>query len=344
MSRYLVRRILQSIPLLLIISFILFWLINSIGDPLSVFAESSHPPTGQEAQQMMRRLGLDKSIPEQYITWLIGNDWQLVDVRGDGTLMEFGQRKGILRGDFGISAVTRQPAWTRIAERLPNTLLLMLPSYLIVIILALGIGLYSALRQYSFLDNVITALSFFFYSMPIFFIALMCIYIFGLQFHNWGLPSLPIGQMYDPREPETFSALLAHMIMPVFCLVSIQVAGYTRFIRSSMLEVMGQDYVRTARAKGLTERRILVVHVLKNAAMPLVTLIGLDVPFLLGGAVVTESIFAWPGMGRLFIESLDRSDFTVMMAILMLISVAVVVVQLFTDIVYTWLDPRIHYS
>jgi peptide/nickel transport system permease protein len=342
-SRYLLRRILQSIPLLFFISFILFVLMNSIGDPLSVFAESAHPPSGQEAEQMIRRLGLDKPITQQYVTWLIGNDWQLVDVRGDGTLMEPGQRKGVLRGDLGISAITRQPAWTRIQERLPNTLLLMVPSYIIVIILALAIGLYSALRQYSFLDNVFTALSFFFYSMPIFFIALMCIYIFGVQFHQWGWPSLPIGGMYDPREPETFQALLLHMIMPVFCLVAIQVAGYTRFIRSSMIEVLHQDYVLTARAKGLRERRIVIVHALKNAAMPLVTLMGLDVPFLLAGAVVTESIFAWPGMGRLFIESLDRSDFTVMMSILMLVSVAVVLIQLFTDMVYTWLDPRIRY-
>jgi peptide/nickel transport system permease protein len=317
---------------------------NTIGDPLSVFAESSHPPTGEEAAQMMRRLGLDKSIPEQYVTWLLGNDWQFVDVRGDGTLMEHGQRKGVLRGDFGLSAVTHEPAWTRIAERLPNTLLLMIPSYIIVLIIALGIGLYSALRQYSFFDNLFTALSFFFYSMPIFFIALMCIYIFGLQFRQWGWPSLPIGGMYDPREDETLQGLLTHMIMPVFCLVAIQVAGYTRFIRSSMLEVMNQDYVRTARAKGLSERRVITAHALKNAAMPLVTLIGLDLPFLLAGAVVTERIFAWPGMGRLFVESLDRSDFTVMMAILMLISVAVVAVQLFTDIVYTWLDPRIRYT
>jgi peptide/nickel transport system permease protein len=344
MSRYLLRRILQSIPLLLFISFILFWLMNSIGDPLSVYAESTHPPTGQEREQMMRRLGLDKPITEQYVTWLIGNDWQLVDVRGDGTLMEPGERKGVLRGDLGISAITHEPAWTRIQERLPNTLLLMVPSYIIVVLLALGIGLYSALRQYSFLDNVFTALSFFFYSMPIFFIALMTIYIFGVQFHEWGWPSLPIGGMYDPRQPETFEQLILHMIMPVFCLVAIQVGGYTRFIRSSMIEVMNQDYVRTARAKGLQERRVIFVHALKNAAMPLVTLMGLDVPFLLAGAVLTESIFAWPGMGRLFIESLDRSDFTVMMAILMLVSVAVVAIQLLTDVVYTWLDPRIHYT
>ena len=344
MGKYLIRRILQSIPLLFIISVILFLLINALGDPLAIFAESRQRPTAEERQRIMRRLGLDQPIYMQYLTWLIGNDWQLVDVRGDGSVMEPGQRRGVLRGDFGQSFVTRQPAGTRINERLPNTLILMVPSYLLTVILALAIGVYSATRQYSFVDNLITGLSFFFYSMPIFFIALIMIYIFGLQFTRWGWPALPIGGMYYPGRPQTLENLLPHMIMPVVCLVAIQLAGYVRFIRSSMLEVMGQDYIRTARSKGMREQRVVRVHALKNAALPLITLIGLDLPFLLAGAVVTESIFAWPGMGRLFIESLERSDFNVMMAILMLLSLAVVVFQLLTDIVYTWFDPRIRYN
>ncbi len=342
MGRYLLRRILQSIPLLFLISFVLFVLMNSIGDPLSIYAESRKPPSGQAREELIRRLGLDKPIPEQYLVWLIGNDWMLTDVRGDGTLMQPGTRRGVLRGDLGVSAVTKQPAWTRIQERLPYTLLLMVPSYILVVIIALAIGLYSALRQYSLIDNVVTGISFFLFSMPIFFIALMCIYIFGLQFKQWGLPSLPFGPINVGSEAP--QDVIAHMIMPVFCLVSIQAAGYTRFVRSSTLEVMNQDYIRTARSKGLAENRIVLVHALKNAAMPLVTLIGLDVPVLLAGAIVTERIFAWPGMGRLFIESLDRSDYTVMMAILMMVSILVVVSQLVIDIVYTWLDPRIRYS
>ena len=172
----------------------------------------------------------------------------------------------------------------------------------------------------------------------------MAVYLFGLQFKQWGLPSLPIGQMYDPGEAETPGALASHMILPVFCLVATQLAVYVRFIRSSMLETLNQDYIRTARAKGLAERRVIMVHALKNAAFPLVTLVGLDLPFLLAGAVVTERIFAWPGMGRLFIESLERSDYTVMMAILMLVSAGVVIVQIVIDIIYTWLDPRISYA
>ena len=234
MGRYLVRRVLQSIPLLIFISFLLFFLMNSLGDPLAVFAEGRNRPTGQALEEMKRRLGLDQPITMQYLTWLIGNDWHDVDVRGDGTLMQPGTRKGVLRGDLGQSIVTKQPAWTRIRERLPNTLLLMVPSYLIIITLSLSIGIYSAVRQYSFIDNAVTTISFILFSMPIFFIALMSIYLFAVQFRRWGLPSTPVGGIYNPGQAETLANLIPHMILPVFCLTSIAVAGYTRFLRSSM--------------------------------------------------------------------------------------------------------------
>lgn len=344
MGKYVLRRLLQAIPLLFLISIVLFLLINALGDPMAVFAESRQKPTAAERERIIRRLGLDKPMYMQYLTWLVGNDWQIVDVQGDGSRMEPGTRRGILRGDLGQSFVTRQPAWTRIQERLPNTLILMVPSFVLTVGLALLIGIFSATHQYSFFDNLSTGLAFFFYSMPIFFIAMMMIFLFGLQFQRWGLPALPIGGMYAAGAPATLGNLLPHMIMPVVCLVAIQTAGYVRFIRSSMLEVMTQDFVRTARSKGMREGRVVRRHAFKNAALPLITLIGLDLPFLLAGAVVTESIFAWPGMGRLFIESLERADFNVMMAILMLLSIAVVVFQVLTDLVYTWFDPRIRYS
>lgn len=339
MTQYVLRRLLQSIPLLFIISFILFAFTNALGDPLAVFAESRQRPTAAEREMMIRRLGLDQPLHMQYLTWLVGNDWQLVDVRGDGTVMEPGRRVGVLRGDLGISFVTRQPAWTRIEERLPKTLMLMIPSYIITLVLAIAIGVYSSVRPYTFFDNLVTGLSFFFYSMPIFFIALMMIYIFSVTPSQNGLTGLPIGGTGDG----TLGDLLLHMIMPVFCLVAIQLAGYVRFVRSSMLEVLGQDYIRTARAKGLAERSVVQRHAFKNAALPLVTLIGLDLPFLLAGAVVTERIFAWPGMGRLFIESFERADVPVMMSILMLLCLLVVFFQIMTDVVYTWFDPRIRY-
>ncbi len=339
MTKYIIRRLIQSIPLLFVISFILFAFSTSLGDPLAVFAESRQRPTAAQREEMRRRLGLDRPLFEQYLVWLVGNDWMIVDVRGDGSVMEPGTRRGVLRGDFGLSFVTRQPAWTRIEERLPSTLTLMVPAYTITLILAVGIGVYSAIRQYSLIDNIISGISFFLYSMPIFFIALIMIYIFAVQFTRWGLPALPIGGTGNG----SFSDLILHMIMPVFCLVSIQLAGYVRFIRSSTLEVLGQDFIRTAQSKGLSERTVVQRHALKNAALPLVTLVGLDLPFLLAGAVVTERIFAWPGMGRLFIESFERADVPVMMAILMLLCVLVVVFQILTDVVYTWFDPRIRY-
>lgn len=339
MSKYVLRRLLQSIPLLFIISFILFALTNSLGDPLAVFAESRQRPNAEQREILRRRMGLDRPLLEQYAIWLVGNDWMLVDTLGDGTRLEPGTRRGVLRGDLGLSFVTRRPAQTRIEERLPATLVLMVPAYSITLILAVAIGVYSSVRQYSWIDNIITGLSFFFYSMPIFFIALMTIYIFGVQFTRWGLPALPIGGTGDG----SFGDLVVHMIMPVFCLVAIQLAAYVRFIRSSMLEVLGQDYIRTAHSKGLSESRVVRRHALKNAALPLVTLIGLDLPFLLAGAVVTERIFAWPGMGRLFIESFERADVPVMMSILMLLCLMVVFFQIMTDIVYTWFDPRIRY-
>ncbi|HLU11745.1 MAG TPA: ABC transporter permease, partial [Oceanobacillus sp.] len=193
MTTYIFRRIIQAIPLLFIISFILFALTNSLGDPLAVFAESRQRPSAAQREMMLRRLGLDRPLLEQYMVWLIGNDWMLVDVRGDGSLMEPGPRRGVLRGDLGLSFVTRRPAWTRIEERLPGTLTLMVPSYMITLILAVAIGLYSALRKYSFIDNLITGASFFFYSMPIFFIALLTIYVFAVQPSQMGLQGLPIG-------------------------------------------------------------------------------------------------------------------------------------------------------
>jgi peptide/nickel transport system permease protein len=263
MTRYVVRRVLQSIPLLLIISFILFNFTNALGDPMAVYAESRNRPSARDREIIMRRLGLDRPILEQYLIWLIGNDWMPpIDVLGDGSRLEQGTRRGVLRGDLGISFVTRRPSWTRIEERLPWTLVLMIPSYVLTVGLAIAIGIFSAVRQYSFWDNVITSLSFFFYSMPIFFIALLTIYIFAVQFRRWGLEPIKWGGTGDG----TLGSLLQHMVLPVFCLVAIQLAGYVRFIRSSMLEVLNQDYIRTARAKGLAESQVVRRHAFKNAA------------------------------------------------------------------------------
>ncbi|HXV97630.1 MAG TPA: ABC transporter permease [Anaerolineae bacterium] len=341
MTTYIIRRLLQAIPLLFIITFILFMLTQNIGDPLATMGGRQRIRAA-DRERLMRQFGLDKPIVVQYLYWLIGNDWTQIDRDGDGVAETPGQRKGVLRGDFGTSIVTRRPALDLIAERLPNTLLLMLSAEFLIIFFSLVIGIYSALRQYSFMDNLITSFSFVGYSMPVFWLALMLMYIFAVNFKAWGLPYMPTVGMFEPEVGKTPQQVLWHMVLPVATLTIISVAGYSRYVRASMLEVIHQDYVRTATAKGLSRRAVVYGHALKNAALPLVTIVGLDLPLLLAGAVVTESIFAWPGMGRLFIDHTDRADVAVIMGILVMISVAVIFFQIVTDIVYAYLDPRIH--
>lgn len=344
MTRYIARRLLQAIPLLFIISLMIFILLRSSGDPLATMGgrRATRP---EDRERLSRIMGLDKPLHMQYLYWLIGNDWEMIDLDGDGIADRPGDRRGVLRGDFGNSLMKRgKPAIELILERLPNTLILMIPAEIIILSFSLAIGIYSALRQYSVIDQVVTAGSFIGYSMPIFFIALASMYIFAVNFREWGLPYLPTVGMFDPKVGKTPSQVIWHMVLPIFSVSVISISGYSRYIRSQMLEVISQDYIRTAYAKGLSERVVLVGHALKNAAIPIVTLIGIDIPFLLGGAVVTETIFGWPGMGRLFIDHLTRYDVPVVMGILMIISLAVVISQLLTDIVYGWLDPRIRYD
>ncbi len=206
-------------------------------------------------------------MPVQYVRWL-------------GLAMQ---------GDLGNSFFSRQPVLSMIEQRLPLTLILMFTAEFFIIICSLILGLVAAIRQYSLIDNVITSFSFIGYSMPIFFIAFGVIEIFAVQFKAWGLPYLPTGA--DIWNPKDVVALGRHLILPVFCLVAIQTAGYSRYLRSSILEVLGLDYVRTARAKGLSSRNVLFKHALRNAILPFVTIVGLDIPFLLGGALVTEFCF-----------------------------------------------------
>lgn len=344
MTQYIIRRLLQAIPLLFIISLILFVLMRNTGDPLATMG-GRRLTRPEDRARLARQFGLDKPLYIQYLYWLIGNDWTKIDVDGDGVPETPGTRLGVLRGEFGTSLVTRgKPVLKIIGERLPNTLLLMITAEVIIIVFSIAIGVYSALRQYSLIDHLVTTVSFVGYSMPIFFVALVSMYIFAVNFKKWGLPYLPTVGMFDPQIGKTPAQVALHMVLPVFSMSLVSIAGYSRFVRATMLEVMSEDYIRTARAKGLPNFIILFIHALKNASLPLVTIIGLDIPMLLGGAIVTERIFAWPGMGRLFLDHVSRSDTPVVMGILMLISIAVVIFQLITDIVYAWLDPRIRYT
>ena len=282
---------------------------------------AANPRMSAEDKAALReRLGLNQPLPVQYLKWL-----------------------GLaVQGDLGQSFFSKQPVTEMISTRLPNTLVLMFTAEIITVGFALLLGILAAVKQYSTTDNLITSFSFVGYSMPIFFIALGLMLVFAVQFKEWGLPYLPTGaDVWDKKDPVE---LAKHLVLPVAALAIVNTAGYSRFVRSSMLEVLGLDYVRTARAKGLTSRVVLMKHALRNAALPLVTIVGLDIPALLGGALVTETVYAWPGMGRLFWEYAQRGDYPVVLGVLLIVSSAVVVFTIITDVVYTFVDPRIRLS
>ena len=341
MLRYITNRVLQAIPLLFIISVILFVLMMNMGDPIAAMAGRNVTRSSDRAR-LTRQLGLDQPIYKQYFYWLVGNDWKLIDIDGDGVGDNYGTRKGILRGDFGTSLVSRgRPALDIILERIPNTLLLMIPAEIVTLLAALAIGIYSAMRQYSWFDQVVTTGSFIGYSMPIFFIALASMYIFAVNFRKWGLPYLPTVGMFDPKVGKTFFQVAIHMVLPIFSMAVISVSSWGRYIRSQILEVVSQDYIRTARAKGLPHRQVIFIHALKNASLPIVTIIGLDLPLLLSGAIVTERIFAWPGIGQYAYQSVTTLDFPSITGVALLIAINYVVINLVVDILYSVLDPRI---
>ncbi len=319
MWAYIVRRLGQALLILFIITMLTFVLTRLSSDPMAEYANRPNM-TLADRQAIRERLGLDQPMPIQYVKWL--------------TLA--------LQGNLGDSFFSHQPVTLLIQQRLPMTLILMGTAEVVIIIVSLLLGLIAAVKQYSFTDNLITSFSFIGFSMPIFFIAFGCIEIFAVQFKAWHLPYLPTGaDIWDPKDP---LQLARHLILPVFCLVAIQTAGYSRYLRSSILEVLGMDYIRTAHAKGLSNRSVLFRHALRNAILPFVTIVGLDIPFLLGGALVTESIFAWPGMGRLFWEYAQRGDYPVVLGVLLLTSSAVVFFTIIVDVAYTIIDPRIRLS
>ena len=319
MWSYIARRLVQAVFTLLIITIVCFILTRLSADPLAQYATNPNMSAADRAA-LRERLGLNQPIPIQYLKWI-----------------------GLaVQGDMGLSFFSKQPVLGMIGQRLPMTLVLMVTAEIFILTFALLLGIISAVKQYSLLDNVITSFSFIGFSMPIFFIALGLMLIFAVKFKQLGWPFLPTGA--DIWNPKDVSQLIRHMVLPVTALVIISTANYSRFVRSSILEVLGLDYIRTAHAKGLTKRAVLFKHALRNAALPFVTIVGLDIPAMLGGALITESVFAWPGMGRLFWEYAQRGDFPVVNGVLLITSSAVVIFTIITDLVYTFVDPRIRLS
>ncbi|HYR94496.1 MAG TPA: ABC transporter permease [Methylomirabilota bacterium] len=317
MGRYIVQRSIQALPLLLAISVAAFAIVKAQpGGPLAQY-EGNPSFTEADRVRLEHAFGLDQPLPLQYLSWLTS----------------------FVRLDWGYSFSSHQPVLALIGERLPNTLYLMGTVFVVVILIAIPIGVLTAVKQYSWFDHVVTGTIFTFLSTPTFWLGLLLIILFGLQL-RW----LPLGGMQTVGAPFDLGDRLKHLILPVATIALVQMGSHVRYLRASMLETIGQDYMRTARAKGLAERVVVLRHALKNAAIPLVTVVALDIPELFVGALVTEQIFGWPGMGRLFWDAATRSDYPVLQGILAVSSTLIVVANLLADATYAYLDPRIRFS
>jgi peptide/nickel transport system permease protein len=313
---YLTRRTLATVPLFLGVSIILFIVLHlAPGGPADVYADNPSV-TPAALENLKRELGLDQPLPVQYLRWV----------------------SAFVRGEWGFSIRSGQPVLETALERVGPTLFLGGTAFALALLTAIPLGVFSALRRYSSVDYIFTFLSFLGISMPIFWLALMLQAFFAVQL-RW-LPSAGLETIGDGG----FLDRLRHLILPASLLAIANIASWGRFVRSSMLDVLNLDYIRTARAKGLGERVITYRHAFRNALIPIVTVIALDFAGILSGAVITETIFAWPGMGRLFIEAMNGRDYPVLMALLMIGSVALVFTNLLTDLVYSVIDPRIRYD
>lgn len=323
MTRFIVRRLLQMIPLLIGISILVFLLIRlAPGDPTMVYIDPNKPPpSAADLERLREQLGLNDPLPIQYLHWM----------------------ENLLQGDLGFSLSGRRPVLTEISERLPNTLLLGFAALLITAVVSIPIGILSAVARYSFLDYLVTLLSFLGLSIPGFVIALFLIQVFAVQL-GW----LPTTGMRNVREDyEGWRAtvdVLEHLILPTIALSLASVARWARYQRSSLLDVLSQDYIRTARAKGLRERIVLGQHALRNALLPMITLVGLSIPMLVSGAFIIEYVFGWPGMGRLAVNAALRRDYPVIMGVTMISAIFIVLGNFLADIAYHWVDPRIRYD
>jgi ABC-type dipeptide/oligopeptide/nickel transport system permease component len=324
MLTYIVRRVLYSIPVLIATSFLIFAGVSAIGDPLGGL--KVNPLVSQQTiQHIEQEKHLNDSIPVQYYYWV----------------------KDAVTNKFGTPLLTNTPIWDDLKRVLPHTLALVIPAEIMALLLGVGIGIYSAIRQYSVFDYTATTVSFLGFAMPVFWLALMLQIAFTNLFLAWhvrifytsGLSSV------DPGSGLHFYIDRAqHLAIPWMTLMLLSVAVYSRFMRASLLEVINTDYVRTARAKGLTEERVTMRHAVRNALIPVVTLAALNWGVLIGGAIVTESIFQLDGMGNYFITSLFNQDIYPIMAWLMVVAVMVILFNLIADILYGFLDPRVRYD
>ena len=317
MSAYIARRLLLMVPLLLGISVVIFATIQAApGGPEGALLETGRFIDPQVIKSYRQRLGVDQPLHVQYLRWL----------------------SAALTGDLGVSFSTTRPVAEMIAERLPATLELMTTSFVLAAILAVGIGILSAVKQHTPIDYLITGASFVGIAMPVFWFALILQLLFSVRL-GW----LPVAGTETVGATSLWDHL-QHLILPAAVLSFRNIAGWSRYLRASLVGALRSNYVRTARAKGLPERAVVGVHALRNALIPLVSIMALNLADLFSGAVITETIFAWPGIGRLFVQAMFARDYPLLMGILLMGSVMVVFFNLVADVVYGLLDPRIRYE
>ncbi len=314
MIQFIVRRVLIAIPTLILISLVVYTILAlAPGDPLSGFATNPEVPP-EVRENIRKQFGLDQPLSVRYVKWITA----------------------FAQGDWGFSFGSRIPVNELIMQRIPTTLIVIGTSYLLAMIIAIPVGVMSAVRQYSLFDQIVTTLSFAGFSLPTFFSGLLLIIVFSVKL-GW----LPM--IYEQTATDPF-VIVKQMIMPVVVLGSFQAATMARYVRASMLDNLNQDYVRTARAKGIGENAVVTRHVLRNALFPVLTLIALQLPNVFTGAVVTEQIFRVPGIGALLIKALQDNDTPVIMGIVLIFSFLVVLATLVADVLYGFLDPRVKLS
>jgi peptide/nickel transport system permease protein len=322
MTQYVLRRVLGIIPLILGISFVVYALINLVpGSPTDQF-EFNPDVRPEDIARIQENLGLNDPWYMRYFTWL-GN---------------------ALQGDLGISFTSYAEVTYLVRAALPNTLLLSSVSLVIALLLSIPIGVFAAVKRNSFFDRATTVIATAFSSIPSLWLGLMLIVLFAVKFQEWGLPSLPTSGVRNLREEDNIVDRIIHLILPATALSLVSLAGWTRYIRSQMLEVIRLDYVRTAQAKGLVDRVVLLRHAFRNALLPLVTLVGLTIPDLFGGALIIENVFGYPGIGQLTVSALQSNDYSVAMACVMMLAILTVLGNLIADILYGVLDPRVRYD
>lgn len=322
MTKYLVRRFLATLPVVLGVTAVTFLLAHAAAGSIVPGLNYTPDLRPEDVERLRQNLGLDRPLPVQYATWLFG----------------------ILHGDFGISMISGVPVISAIGDRLPNTLLLTVTAFVVGALVSVPVGVYSALRRGKAADSALTVVSVIGFSIPQFWLGLVMILLFSIEFRAWGLPALPTGGATNVVDGGDILDRLTHLAMPAVVLAFFYLCIWSRFMRSSMLEVLSQEFVLTARAKGLRQPRVIFGHALRNALIPLVTLLGAELPGLVSGGLVVEVVFSWPGIGYLAYQRALAFDYTMVLGTTTFAALLVVFGNLLADVMYALIDPRIRYA